>query len=567
MLQPLDVGVFGPFQRGWIDRCDEIVEDTGEEMPREDFVREYMAVRKATFKPETIISAFRKSGIKPLNPNIFTNEDYAPSIPTSTAAHVPTSYPTRHLSAMPTSLVFGNWEEDELATDSDTDSSDSDYDDNDNDSDSDGSDDSNDENDINDDDDRVESQTTSSNRQPTSSLRETPPNNSQPSQGQDPRQLEGDHSPRSTTSNLQGQQHPLGLQHPEGVHPSTPSSTTSTFPSITPESFYRTSRRSTRSPSASAQASIIMGSSGESRKDLQAQIAKLIVQNEALSSRVAFLEAHCSMAVSEIRDLKTWMNARDQKKKKKKLLNVNARCLNSDEGMIACDRRDEEERRKAEEKGKAAARKLAKEQERERVRAERGPVTAFVGALSSKNKPDLQEIAEALALSKDGTKQELQDRINGYFIAYPRFKEDPKYLGLFLRGNRGQKRPAQAISNDQNTPPEGLNGPQTNRPRHDLEPGPSTSTMSRSLSRDTINIIRSAPVSHLRYPDTSLVPNYTHHLQHNTTYPFHGPPSQYIHPHVVSQAEHGNQHTPPHNLYLNMTPPVHNNYHYSPSQS
>ena len=250
-----------------------------------------------------------------------------------------------------------------------------------------------------------------------------------------------------------------------------------------------------------------------------------------------------------------------------KLLNVNARCLNSDEGMIACDRRDEEERRKAEEKGKAAARKLAKEQERERVRAERGPVTAFVGALSSKNKPDLQEIAEALALSKDGTKQELQDRINGYFIAYPRFKEDPKYLGLFLRGNRGQKRPAQAISNDQNTPPEGLNGPQTNRPRHDLEPGPSTSTMSRSLSRDTINIIRSAPVSHLRYPDTSLVPNYTHHLQHNTTYPFHGPPSQYIHPHVVSQAEHGNQHTPPHNLYLNMTPPVHNNYHYSPSQS
>src|SRR5258705_7362303 len=57
-LQPLDVGVFGPFQRGWIDRCDKIVEDTGEEMPHEDVVQEYMAIWQVTFKPTTIISAF-----------------------------------------------------------------------------------------------------------------------------------------------------------------------------------------------------------------------------------------------------------------------------------------------------------------------------------------------------------------------------------------------------------------------------------------------------------------------------------------------------------------------------
>ena len=44
MLQPLDVGVFGPFQRAWADRCDEIVDDTGEEMPHEDVVKHYMDV-------------------------------------------------------------------------------------------------------------------------------------------------------------------------------------------------------------------------------------------------------------------------------------------------------------------------------------------------------------------------------------------------------------------------------------------------------------------------------------------------------------------------------------------
>ncbi|KZP26367.1 DDE-domain-containing protein, partial [Athelia psychrophila] len=68
MLQPLDVGVFGPFQRAWIDRCDEVVADTGAEMAIRDFVREYMGVRNQTFKATTIISAFKKSGIRPLNP-------------------------------------------------------------------------------------------------------------------------------------------------------------------------------------------------------------------------------------------------------------------------------------------------------------------------------------------------------------------------------------------------------------------------------------------------------------------------------------------------------------------
>jgi hypothetical protein len=33
-LQPLDVEVFGLFQRAWIERCDEIVEDMGEKMSK-----------------------------------------------------------------------------------------------------------------------------------------------------------------------------------------------------------------------------------------------------------------------------------------------------------------------------------------------------------------------------------------------------------------------------------------------------------------------------------------------------------------------------------------------------
>ena len=210
--------------------------------------------------------------------------------------------------------------------------------------------------------------------------------------------------------------------------------------------------------------------SGGSKKDQQAQITKLIAQNEALSSHLAFLEAHCTLAVSEIWDLKLWINTWDAKAKKKRKLNVFARCLNLEEGLEACDRRDEENRQKVAKKVETAAHKLAKEQERVQARMEQGLIKAYTGTLSMKNKPNLQDIAEALAISKDGTKTNLQNCINSHFDAHPRFKEDLKYMGLFV--HRSQKRPAWAISNNQNSPPDETNGPPSNRPIMILNPAP-----------------------------------------------------------------------------------------------
>ena len=64
MLQPLDVSIFGPFQRAWADWCDEIVDDTGEEMPCEDVVKHYMEVRHLTFKESTIILCKKESRLQ-----------------------------------------------------------------------------------------------------------------------------------------------------------------------------------------------------------------------------------------------------------------------------------------------------------------------------------------------------------------------------------------------------------------------------------------------------------------------------------------------------------------------
>jgi hypothetical protein len=91
--QPLDVGIFGPLQRHWMEQCDAVLEDTGEEIQKLDFNKEYMAAQKLAFLPETIMKAWARCGICPLNPKIFSDADFVSSTSTSTKGHVPTSYP------------------------------------------------------------------------------------------------------------------------------------------------------------------------------------------------------------------------------------------------------------------------------------------------------------------------------------------------------------------------------------------------------------------------------------------------------------------------------------------
>lgn len=41
--QLLDVGIFGPLQQCWMEQCDAILKETGKEICKVNFVREYMA--------------------------------------------------------------------------------------------------------------------------------------------------------------------------------------------------------------------------------------------------------------------------------------------------------------------------------------------------------------------------------------------------------------------------------------------------------------------------------------------------------------------------------------------
>ncbi|EJF57418.1 DDE-domain-containing protein [Dichomitus squalens LYAD-421 SS1] len=91
-LQPLDVGCFGPMQREWLTCCEKLVE-SGNEVQHGQFVAEYLKVRDASVTPEVVKAAWRKTGLSPFNPNVFSELDFAPSRPYSTQAHLPPSFP------------------------------------------------------------------------------------------------------------------------------------------------------------------------------------------------------------------------------------------------------------------------------------------------------------------------------------------------------------------------------------------------------------------------------------------------------------------------------------------
>ena len=406
-LQPLDVGVFGPFSRAWTERCDEIVEDTGEEMPREHFVKEYMDVRCISFKESTIQMAWRKSGCWPIDRTVFKDEDYAPSISTSTSTpHVPGSF----LVLLPDEPDFYDYLPDSVENEdvSSVLSSESDSDD-------------------------------------------------------------------DTQSPLPGSEGPIAIQHCEQVP--TPGPTTRTSVPIDPPAFRTIPTASFyKQPDPK-----IPNRRGTSVHD---KIHRLENDNTVLQSRVATLEAHCALALSEIQDLKRRANAKDGRARKRQKLNVDARCLTSEEGLRLAQEQQALKEAQEQKKREAQEQRAAKEADCERLRLERNPDEPFTGALTTKAKPDLQDVAQALGLLITGSKKDLLERITHHFDENPNLRNTPRYEGLFSRSRRRPARdenvtnmnedaPTSSRSSTNNLPPLSSNIANISTARHDhMETGP-----------------------------------------------------------------------------------------------
>lgn len=404
-LQPLDVGVFGPFSRRWVNRCNEYVEDYGTEIPRAEFVREYMSVRDEKFTSDVVKGAFKKSGICPLDSTAFTEDDFGPSLISSTVARaVPASYPTER----PVLLLDEGDEGD-------------------------------DGNEGGEGEDGVAG--------PADSTVETT--------------LADDTSIASRPAVRSSSAPPLGRTSSEHVpSQSTVSSSTGLAnlpPSpIAPEKFYsnavpvRPRRRRHASPSPRDLSRPVhhrhplgplRASQPHSRSSLVIRIpsdtARIAAMERELAEtrkKLEYAQTHAQMAELHAQKLQRRVNAREaQVRKPRRKTKGSGACLLTAPEIRESRARDEEEKKKREEENaarEAAQKRKAREAGIRRHENQRLAVP-FQGRLASLNKEELKDIAYALEISEDDTVDDLLTRIREDFTQKPEAWEAPRFCQLY----------------------------------------------------------------------------------------------------------------------------------------
>jgi SAP domain-containing new25 len=127
---------------------------------------------------------------------------------------------------------------------------------------------------------------------------------------------------------------------------------------------------------------------------------------------------------------------------------MNARCLTSKEGLRLAQEQQALKEAPKHKKCEAQKQQATKEAECEQLQLERDQNEPFTGALTTKPKPDLQDVAQALGLPTTGGKKDLLERITHYFDANPDLQNTSRYKGLFNR-SRGQRL---QVVHDENAP-------------------------------------------------------------------------------------------------------------------
>ena len=92
-LQPLDIGIFGPLQCAWQKQCLEVMDETGQGVTWQQLVKEYMKACTNSIKESVILNAWKKTGIRPFDSQIFKDDDFGPSFASSTNQPLPHSFP------------------------------------------------------------------------------------------------------------------------------------------------------------------------------------------------------------------------------------------------------------------------------------------------------------------------------------------------------------------------------------------------------------------------------------------------------------------------------------------
>lgn len=462
-LQPLDVGCFGPLQHAWSNRCDEILDETGEGMELKDVVREYFVARRKAFKETTILQAWKKSGLRPINPSIFTTADFAPSHSSSFECHAPSTFPSKmphvpdassdveHFDPSAHALASGSSGESEFGCNSDDEHSGSEI--------------------------ETNSHQRGSISSPVSSRPVTEQGNGDivvnPNENKVDELVDQVRGclPGSSVSDFESGSDDDITDTPVQQPPPSESIKSPCFTRAKRQSNLRKMRYSSNVQKSHK--------SGQDRTQDPHEVIRMLTKE--LDYTKAQRDAAETHAVQSLREAAVWRYKYNRKKEKVKessrRIHMSSRVTTNEQGLQEA----EQDRKKKEEKRRMELEKQTQKEEKKKNdlvrRAIQGSAMVFSGSLSSKNKTDLEDLASALSLSIEGTKAVLVSRITTYFDDHPRFKEDDRYSGLFER-TRGRKRNA---PHDENINPQ-FESQSAQRRRLSTDPLANCSVLNQSLN-------------------------------------------------------------------------------------
>jgi hypothetical protein len=397
-LQPLDVGIFGPLQRAWQNRCLAVLEETGKSITRENVVKEYMIARTKSVTTQVIVSAWRRPGICPLNAEVFTKEDFAPSYSSSTSPPLPVSFPgfndPESLCPSSEGVVEGIDLENPMSIDEL------------------GS--------------NVARGSSSLNQVLNQEVTYNLPLSVQPS------------APSPPFNEARDILHQEGRTEPpdqSGAHRRMPTH-------LPPVNLVNIPHRQTRSVSRSlSRSTSIMQSAAvslehvkaleEQLRDTQERLKDTQESVDKLKSTSEEWKTHCHFMYGVVSQLQNQLQAKEKKKgTHAKRTQVEARVLTSEEGRLELQQLREEARLKEQRQIEETTRKATEDEARRKRRADCSRV--FTGALNkARRKEELEDIAAALALPDSGKKEELLDRITNHFEEHPDLKTNLRFEGLF----------------------------------------------------------------------------------------------------------------------------------------
>ena len=433
-LQPLDVGVFGPLQRRWQQRCDEIISETNGEVPRSQFVKEYMGVRNEVFTKELIQSAWKKAGMWPPNSHKFTEEDFAPSKLMSYNASLPAEFPE-----VPDILVFSHGREgdeeignrvgrddnrpvDGVTDEEVTDSDDNEVDDSGNEAGNtddgvgDGGDDTMDEGEA-------------------GSERDGEVTENGADAWEDDRRVgEGE----MNIKNGRGKGVDTGEAPEDEVVGGINSPRNKNHLSRCERKTHHLEQLMLTYPRSSCPGASLTFTCNCDR----ARIKELEEEVRSLRSQLETALAHSACARWEIKSLQERLNSKSARTNKRKV-QVNAHYISSAEASQMLDEQERADAEKRQKEEEAQAAKKAKDDQRKQQRETRG--ITFAGSLNNKTRDDLLDISFALGLTGSDsntpeTKATLITMINAHLDDNIHLTSDPTFAGLFLSRNRGRKR-------------------------------------------------------------------------------------------------------------------------------